>query len=57
MYDYNPYEQDYTFPHLKLARAYVPLQKYVSLYPPEEAIKKGTIFPELDMPYAGEKMR
>lgn len=57
MYDYNPYVQDYAFPPLKLAQAYVPLQKYVSIYPPEEAIKKGTVFPELDMPYVGEKMR
>ncbi|MDI3528676.1 MAG: hypothetical protein PWQ23_495 [Thermoanaerobacter sp.] len=57
MYDYNPYVQDYAFPPLKLAQAYVPLQKYVSIYPPEEAIKKGTVFPELDMPYIGEKMR
>lgn len=44
MYDYNPYVQDYAFPSLKLAQAYVPLQKYVSLYPPEEAIKKALSF-------------
>ncbi|AAM24991.1 MAG: hypothetical protein XD49_0188 [Caldanaerobacter subterraneus] len=44
-------------PSIKLAQAYVPIQKYVSIYPPEEALKKGTVFPELDFPYVGEKMR
>ncbi|MGB9679391.1 MAG: spore coat associated protein CotJA [Minisyncoccia bacterium] len=54
MYDYNI---NYNLSGLKLAQAYIPLQKYVSSYPPEEAIKKGTIFPELDIPYIHEKTR
>lgn len=36
---------------LQLARAYVPYQPYVRLYPLSEALKKGTIFPNLYQPY------
>lgn len=35
-----------------LARSYVPRQPYVRPYPLPEGLKKGTIFPNLDMPYA-----
>ncbi len=35
-----------------LARAYVPRQPYVMPYPLAEGLKKGTIFPNLDIPYA-----
>lgn len=31
-------------PSIKLAQAYVPIQKYVSIYPPEEALKKELYF-------------
>lgn len=58
MYNYlNFYMQTYDINQPKLAEAYIPFQKYVSAYPPEEGLKKGTIFPELDKPYLGEKMR
>ena len=35
----------------KLAHAYVPYQRFMDNYPPEEALRKGTLFPELWMPY------
>jgi|GEM_PF-3243870 len=35
----------------KLAEAYVPMQKPGRIYPPEKALIKGTVFPELYRPY------
>ncbi|UZQ51937.1 spore coat associated protein CotJA [Clostridium kluyveri] len=35
----------------RLARAYVPMQPYIGLLPLNIALKKGTIFPNLVMPY------
>lgn len=34
-----------------LARAYVPFQKMNQVYSASEALKKGTLFPELYQPY------
>ncbi len=34
-----------------LAEAYVPFQCYTESYRPMEALKRGTLFPELDKPY------
>lgn len=39
-----------------LARAYVPFQRLHQVYTPSEALEKGTLFPELYMPYDEEKM-
>jgi hypothetical protein len=36
---------------MKLARAYVLNQQYTESYPPEEALERGTMFPELYSPY------
>lgn len=36
---------------LKLAHAYVPFQYFENVYPPEQGLAKGTIFPGLDRPY------
>lgn len=36
---------------LQLARAYVPSQRFNKVYPMCEALKVGTIFPELDLRY------
>lgn len=36
---------------LRLARAYVPFQVYSTRFEPLEALRRGTIFPELYMPY------
>jgi hypothetical protein len=36
---------------MKLAHAYVPYQFLRDTYSPREALMKGTLFPELYMPY------
>lgn len=36
---------------IKLARAYVPIQYMHKVYNPREALKHGTLFPELYQPY------
>ena len=38
-------------PNLQLARAYVLNQPYTQIFPPEEALYQGTLFPELVRPY------
>jgi hypothetical protein len=38
---------------LELAQAYIPYQEYTKSYCPEEALAKGTMFPELYRPYDG----
>ena len=38
-------------PAARLARAYVPWQRYGATYNPQEALEKGTLFPELYRPY------
>lgn len=34
-----------------LGRAYIPTQRFADLYSCNEALAKGTVFSELDMPY------
>ena len=41
--------------HHELAEAHVPDQQYVNAFPPMEALKHGTLFPELVRPYAKRK--
>ncbi len=36
-----------------LAMSYVPVQKWQDLYEPEEALRNGTIFRELRLPFEG----
>ncbi|WP_041606154.1 spore coat associated protein CotJA [Halothermothrix orenii] len=36
---------------MRLSRAYIPFQRYTSRFSLEEALQKGTLFPELYMPY------
>ena len=43
--------------NLPLARAYVPMQGWCGTYPPEEALRKGTIFPCLYQPYEWGEQR
>lgn len=38
-----------------LAMAYVPYQNWQKLYSPDVAIKRGTLFSELDKPFIGEE--
>ncbi len=40
---------------LELARAYVPFQQFSTNYSPQEALNKGTYFPELYKPYRRER--
>lgn len=36
-----------------VAMAYVPFQQFGQLYPPENGLERGTMFPELDKPFLG----
>ena len=40
---------------LPLAMAYVPMQQWGETYSAEMALTKGTIFPDLDLPFADGK--
>lgn len=40
---------------LPLAMAYVSMQQWRKLYSPEEALRRGTMFEELDLPFLGEE--
>ncbi len=39
-----------------VAMAYVRWQKLERMYPPEEAFRRGTLFPELDKPFCGRSV-
>ncbi len=41
---------------MELAMAYVPWQKYTSIYEPDKALREGTIFPELNKPFLGRRV-
>lgn len=38
---------------LPLAMTYTPMQQWKSAYSPQEGLSRGTIFPELDLPFEG----
>lgn len=40
---------------MMLTRAYVPAQPYIGMFPLEEGLRKGTIFPNLAIPYEVKK--
>lgn len=40
---------------MMLAHSYVPWQQYTSAFSPQEALMKGTLFPELYGPYMPPK--
>lgn len=42
---------------LPLAMAYVPMQQWNETYDVEKALMRGTIFPELDLPFCGKGAR
>jgi len=48
--------QEIVIRDLKLARAYVPFQKFCSIFSYEEGLHKGTAFPELYQPYIAKEM-
>ena len=39
--------------NMPLAMAYVPFQQWGQVYDDSEALDKGTLFPELDLPFTG----
>ena len=39
---------------LPLAMSYVPMQSFGEVYDEHEALKRGTLFPELDKPFYGK---
>lgn len=43
------------YPKFKLAHAYIPFQVMGKVYEPREALCKGTLFPELYVPYKEKK--
>ncbi len=42
---------------LPLAMCYVPFQRWKTTYPGDTALERGTIFPELDLPFEGGMKR
>ena len=40
---------------MPIAMAYVPWQQWRMIYEPKEALKRGTIFKELDLPFEAAK--
>ncbi|MGH4140023.1 spore coat associated protein CotJA [Clostridium sp.] len=46
--------QESVIKNVRLAAAYVPYQNLCTLFSPIEALKRGTVFPELYSPYVGE---
>ncbi|MFW6238269.1 MAG: spore coat associated protein CotJA [Bacillota bacterium] len=42
---------------MKLAHAYVPVQQYTDNYSPTRALNRGTLFPDLYMPYNPDQER
>lgn len=44
-------------PFMKMGHAYVPYQFFADTFRPEEALHKGTIFPDLYQPYVKYRKR
>jgi len=44
-----------TAPRERLAEASVPQQQFRALYTPQEALKYGTVFKELNLSYSGRR--
>ena len=47
---------DVMLKNLPLAMAYVPFQQIEGVYNQEQALKSGTLFPNLDKPFLGRKV-
>ena len=41
---------------LPIAMAYVPMQQWKTTYSQAEALHRGTVFPELDLPFEGRML-
>ena len=42
---------------LPIAMTYTPMQQWKTTYSAEEALQRGTLFPELDLPFEGKMWR
>jgi len=51
------HEENQCFSQMELAQAYVRPQPMEEIFPPEEGLLKGTIFPSLYQPYEGGNKR
>lgn len=51
--NFNLYENCDCVDRCPLAMAYVPMQRWYNTYEPAVALQRGTIFPELDLPFLG----
>ena len=40
---------------LPIAMTYTPMQQWKTTYSPAEALKRGTVFPELELPFEGRR--
>ncbi len=45
------YVSGFEMDRVRLAHAYIPYQQYTDHYTPARALKQGTLYPELYMPY------
>ena len=43
--------------NLPLTMAYVPFQRCIDSYVEDEALKRGTLYPELDKPFYGNLLK
>lgn len=41
--------------NLPIAMCYVPMQQWKNTYSLQEALERGTLFPELDLPFKGKR--
>lgn len=41
--------------HMPIAMAYVPIQKWGEMYDPENALRQGTAFPQLNLTFCGSR--
>ena len=46
---------DCNMENMPIAMAYVPWQQWRMIYEPKEALKRGTIFKDLDLPFEASK--
>lgn len=51
-----PEQNESTFPaQVSLAMMYVPFQRFENLYEPDNALERGTLYKDLDLPFYGSK--
>lgn len=49
-------KQSENIQNFPIAMAYVPWQKWKKVYNDDVGLERGTIFPELDLPFMGEEV-